>query len=112
MSLALNNEVQLFAKSAVREKIRETLTETNPQLPVTLLDIQNQYMNAGNDGYIAKGVSGGYFNQFVGQQILARATRDYYDLMLLGVVCIIVILLLFPQIQQVILRLMKGNIPY
>ncbi|QEK99507.1 MFS transporter [Olivibacter sp. LS-1] len=112
MSLALNNELQLFAKSAVREKIRETLTETNPQLPVTLLDIQNQYMNAGNDGYIAKGVSGRYFNQFVGQQILARATRDYYDLMLLGVVCIIVILLLFPQIQQVILRLMKGNIPY
>jgi hypothetical protein len=111
-SLALNNELQLFAKSAVREKVRETLTETNPQLPVALLDIQNKYINAGSDMYTAKGVSGGYFNQLVGKQILARATHDYYDLMLVGVLCVILILLALPQIQNVILRLRKGSIPY
>ncbi|KFF17799.1 MFS transporter [Chryseobacterium sp. JM1] len=111
-SMALNNEIQLFSKSAVREKLRETVTETNAQLPATLLDIQNRYINAGNDIYTAKGVSNGYFNQMVGQQIFARATRDYYDLMLIGVVCVILILLLLPQIQNVVLRLRKGNIPY
>lgn len=111
-SLAFSNELQLFAKSGVREKIRESLTETNPQLPATLLDIQNQYMNAGSDIYTSKAVSSGYFNQMLGHQILARATRDYYDWMLTGVIFVIVILLLLPQIQDVVLRLRKGNIPY
>lgn len=111
-SLALNNELQLFAKSAIREKIGEAITETNPQLPVTLLDIQNQYMNAGSDIYTSKAVSISYFNQMVGHQILARATRDYYDLMLTGIIFVIFVLLLLPQIQNVVLRLRKGNIPY
>nr|WP_068888633.1 MFS transporter [Pedobacter panaciterrae] len=111
-SLALNNEIQLFSKSAVREKLRETITETNPQLPVTLLDIQDNYINAGSDIYTAKGVSGAYFNKLVGQQILARATRDYYDLMLVGLVFIVAILLFSPQIQKVVLRLKRGTIPY
>lgn len=111
-SLALNNEIQLFSKSAIREKVRETLTETNPQLPVTLLDIQNAYINAGSDIYTAKGASGAYFNKLIGQQILARATRDYYDFMLVGLVIIIAILLFLPQVQKVVLRLKKGTIPY
>ena len=111
-SLALNNEIQLFFKSDVREKVRETLTDTNPQLPVTLLDIQNTYINAGSDIYTAKGASGVYFNKLAGQQILARATLDYYDLMLVGLVFIIAILLFSPQIQKVVLRLRKGVVPY
>jgi hypothetical protein len=111
-SLAVNNELQLFAKSAVREKVRETLTETNIQLPVTLMDIQNHYMNAGNDIYTAKAASVAQFNILIRQQILARATRDYYDWMLVGVMCVIMMLLLLPQIQHVLLRLRKGNIPY
>lgn len=111
-SLVLNTELQLFFKSAVREKVRETLEEINPQLPVVLRDIENKYMNAGSDIYTAKGVSGEYFNRLAGQQIMARTTRDYYDLMLVGVVCVIVMLLLVPQIQNVVLRLKKGNIPY
>lgn len=111
-SLAFSNELQLFTKSTVREKVRETLTDTNPQLPVTLLDIQNQYMNAGNDIYMSKSVSIDYLNQMIGHQILARATRDYYDLMLVGVILVIVILLLLPQMKNVILKLRKGNIPY
>ncbi|WP_026038656.1 MFS transporter [Myroides injenensis] len=111
-SLTLNNELQLFAKSGVRERIREALTETNPQLPVTLLDIQNQYINAGSDIYSSKAASTGYFNQMVAHQILASATRNYYDWMLTGVILVIVILLLLPQIQNVVLKLRKGNIPY
>lgn len=112
VSLAFNNELQLFTKSAVREKIREALTETNPQLPLTLLDIQNQYINAGRDMYNSKTVSTGYFNQMINHQLLARATRDYYDWMLMGVIFVIVILLFLPQIQYVVLKLRKGNIPY
>ncbi len=111
LSLALNNELQLIAKSGVREKVREALTETNPQLPLTMLDIQNQYMHAGSDMYTAKAVSTGYFNQLLGHQILARATRDYYDWMLAGVLIVIVILVFLPQIQRVALRLTKGNVP-
>jgi DHA2 family multidrug resistance protein len=111
-SLAFSNELQLIAKSSVREKVRETLTEINPQLQVTLLDIQNQYMNAGSDIYTSKSVSTGYFNQMTAHQILARATRDYYELMLTGVIFVIVILLLLPQIQNVVLKLRKCIIPY
>ncbi|AZA84160.1 hypothetical protein C1637_16870 [Chryseobacterium lactis] len=111
-SLALNNELQLYTKSAVREKMRETLNETNPQFSATLEDVYQTYMNAGSDLYTSKSASAGYINNLVKEQILARATRDYYDLMLVGVVCVIVILLLFPQIQKVVLRLRKGQIPY
>jgi len=111
-SLALNNEMQLFSKAAVREKLRETLTETNAQLPLSLLDIQQQYSNAGSDSYTAKGISEIYFNKFIGQQIVARATRDYYDFMLMGLVIVIVMLLFLPQLQKVVLRLKKGTIPY
>ncbi|WP_310020867.1 MFS transporter [Chryseobacterium bernardetii] len=111
-SLAFSNELQLFTKSEVREKFRETFTETSPQLPATLFDIQNQYMNAGSDIYTSKVVSTGYLNQMVGHQILARATRDYYDWMLTGVIFVIATLLLLPQIKNVVLRLRKENIPY
>ena len=111
-SLALNNEIQLFSKSAVRERLRETVTEVNAQLPIALLDIQNKYINAGSDIYTAKGVSEAHFNKLVGQQILARATRDYYDLMFVAVVFVIAILLLLPQIKKVVLRLQKETIPY
>ncbi|MGE8552503.1 MAG: MFS transporter [Chryseobacterium jejuense] len=111
-SLAFSNELQLFTKSAVREKFRETITEANQQLPVTLLDIQNQYMNAGSDMYTSKTGSTGYLNQMISHQILARGTRDYYDLMLIGVIFVIVILLLTPQIQNVFLKLRKSSIPY
>lgn len=111
-SLAFNNELQLYTRSAVREKVRETLVDTNPQLPEMLGDIKDTYLNAGRDLYTAKGLSDGYFNNLVKGQILARATRDYYDLMLAGVVCVIVILLLLPQVRSVVLKLRKDNIPY
>lgn len=106
-SIAFSNELQLFTKSTVREKVREGLTEITPQLPLTLIDIKNHYLNAGNDIHMSKTVSMGYFNQMVSQQILARATRDYYDLMLLGLILVIFILLLLPQIQNLVLRLKK-----
>ncbi len=48
----------------------------------------------------------------VSQQILARAIRDYYDLMLTGLIFVILILVLLPQIQDVVLKLRKGNVPY
>lgn len=111
-SLALNNEIQLFSRSAVREKVRETLTEINPQLPVTLMDIQNEYLNSGSDNYTAKAASAGHFNKLVGEQIFARATRDYYDFMLVGLLIVIALLLVLPQIQKVTLRLKKGAVPY
>lgn len=111
-SLAFNNELQLYTRSAVREKVRETLIDTHPQLPVVLTDLQNKYINAGSDLYTAKGASEAYLNNLVREQILARATRDYYDLMLVGVVCVIVVLLLLPQLRNVVLKLRKGNIPY
>lgn len=111
-SLAFSNELQLFAKSAVREKVRETITEINPQFPVTLMDIQNQYATAGNDIYTSKTISTAYFNKMVGQQILARATRDYYNMMLTGVILVIIILIILPQIKKVSLKLKKNQIPY
>ncbi|MGH1516949.1 MFS transporter [Chryseobacterium sp. JK1] len=111
-SMAFNNEVQLYTKAVVREKIRESMDDTNPQLSLRLQDAYLTYMNAGNDMYTAKNSSSGYMNNLVKEQILARATRDYYDLMLTGVLCVIVLLLILPHIQGVVLKLRKGQIPY
>lgn len=110
--LAFSNELSLYTRSAVREKVRETLIDTNPQLPVTLQNLHQMYAIGGNDSYTAKGASNSYFNLFVKEQVLARATRDYYNWMLLGVVCIIIIVLISPRIQNVVLKLRKGNVPY
>jgi len=111
-SLAVNTEIQLYTKSAVREKLREMVTETNQRLPAILTDIQHQYMNAGNDVYTAKGASKGLLGALIRLQILARATRDYYDWLLVGVVCVIIVLLLLARVKSVVLRLRRGNIPY
>lgn len=111
-SMAINNELQLFTRSSVREKVREALTEINPQVAPALQNVQNTYQNAGNDLYTSKGASNAYFNNLVKEQILARATRDYYDLMLTGIIVLIIILVFLPRIQQVVLRLTRGSVPY
>ncbi|WP_433811325.1 MFS transporter [Flavobacterium johnsoniae] len=111
-SLACSNELQLSAKAAVKEKLREAVTQTNPQLALTLQDIQSQYLNAGGDAYVSKTMADGYSNQMTAHQILARAVRDYYDWMLAGLIIMIVLLLLLPHIQNVVLKLKKSNIPY
>lgn len=112
VSMAFNNEFQLYTTSAVREKFRETLTETTPQWRIALQDIKNQHINAGSDIYTAKEISGTFFNHLIGEQLLIRATRDYYFLMLVGVIFVIAILLLSPHIRNVVLRIRKTNIPY
>jgi len=111
-SLACSNELQLSAKAAVKDKLREAVTQTNPKLALTLQDIQSQYLNAGGDAYVSKTMADGYFNQMTAHQILARAVRDYYDWMLTGLIITIVLLLLLPHIQNVVLKLRKSNIPY
>lgn len=111
-SLAISNEMQLSAKAAVREKLREAVTEINPQLPLAMQDIESRYLNAGSDVYVSKKMASVYFNQMNAHQIAAMAARDYYDWMLAGVIAMIIILLLLPRIQTVVLKLRKGNIPY
>lgn len=111
-SLAVNNELQLFTRSGVREKVREAITETNPQMPLTLQNIRHTYQHAGNDLYTSNSASNAYFNNFVKEQILARSTRDYYDLMLTGVIIVIIILVFLPKIQNVVLKLRGGSVPY
>lgn len=111
-SMALNNEIQLFSKSAAREKVRETFMETNEQIPMTLSNIQDLYILGGNDIFTAQRFSRSHLNTIVNQQILARATRDYYDLMLMMVVCVILLLIICPKIQSTIIRLTRRNIPY
>lgn len=108
-SMAINNEFQLFTKSFVREKVREAVTEINPQLPLAMQNIQNTYQNASNDFYTAKGASNAYFNNMLKEQILAVATRNYYDLMLMGIIVVIVILIFMPKIQNVVLKLTRDT---
>lgn len=94
-SMAFSNELQLFAKASVRERTREVLTEINPQLSNTLISFQNKYNSAGSDLYTVKTMTGGDFNQFIGLQILSRATRYYYDWMLVGIIVTILLLMAF-----------------
>ncbi|CAM3449569.1 MFS transporter [Sphingobacterium prati] len=111
-SIALNNQLQLYTKGAIREKLRETLIETNPLIPSVWQDIQNTYINAGNDMYVAKNASDFLFNKLIKQQLFARAVRDYYDVMFIILLCVIITLLLAPRIRNVVLKLRKDNIPY
>lgn len=112
ISSAINNQVQLYTRSAVRDKLSVSVTETNPQLSLTLQNIQNAYLNTGNDVNTVKGASNAYFNNLIKEQILTRSTRDYYDIMLMGLVGLIVILIFASPIQNVVLKLRKGNVPY
>lgn len=111
-SSSINNRVQLYTRAAVRDKLRESISDTNPQLSITLQKIQNAYLNTGNDINTVKGSSNAYFNNLIKEQILARSTRDYYDIMLIGLVCLIVALIFAAPVQNVVLKLRKGNVPY
>lgn len=111
-SMAVNNYTQLYTKSTANDRIRESLTETNPQLSLTLQNIQQTYLNAGNDIYTSKAASNGYLNYFIKEQILIRSTKDYYDIMLVGILTVIVILIFLPGIQNIVLKLRKGSVPY
>lgn len=111
-SMAINNYTQLYTRSEANDKVRESLTETNPQLALTLQNIQQAYLNAGNDIYTSKGASNNYLTYFIKQQILMRSTKDYYDIMLVGLLIVIIILICLPGIQNIVLRLRKGSVPY
>ena len=112
MSSAINNQVQLYTKAVVRDKVMESVSENNPQLSLTIQNIQNAYLNTGIDANTVKGASNAYLNNLIKEQILARSTRDYYDMMLTGLICLILILIFAAPIQNVVLKLRKGNIPY
>lgn len=111
-SMALNNELQLFTRAAVQDQVRHAVNQINPQLPLALQQIEQTYQNAGNDGVKSQVAANAFFNTMLKEQILARASRDYYDLMLTGVVLVIIMLIFLPKMQQVVLRLTKFNVPY
>ncbi|MBT2619716.1 MFS transporter [Chryseobacterium sp. ISL-6] len=111
-SMAVNNYTQLYTRSEANDKVRESITEINPQLSLTLKNIQQAYLNAGNDIYTSKGASNAYLNYFIKEQILIHSTKDYYDVMLVGLLVVIVILIFLPGIQNIVLKLRKGSIPY
>lgn len=111
-SIAINNYVQLYTKAAVYEKVRESMNELNPQLDLTLQNIQNAYINQGSDFIAGKNASGMYLKTLIREQILARSIRDYYEIMLVSVIVVIILLILTPGLNKVIIRLRKGSLPY
>lgn len=110
-SIAINNYTQLYTRSAVREKVRESIHETNPQVSLTLQDIQNSYLKTTNDVYTSKEAAHSYFNDLIKEQIWARSTRDYYNLMLVGIIGLIAVLLLVPVVKKALWKWQKGNVP-
>lgn len=111
-SMAINNELQLFTRATVQDQVRHAVNQINPQLPLALQQIEQTYQNAGNDGLKSEVAANAFFNTMLKEQILARASRDYYGLMLTGVVLVIIMLIFLPKMQQVVLRLTKFNVPY
>jgi len=111
-SMAFNNELQLYTRASINEKLRETLTVTNPLIGMVFQDLQNTYLNTGNDMYVAKSASDFLFSKMIKQQVFARAVRDYYDIMLVLLLLVVVMLLLLPSIRNVSLKLRKQNVPY
>lgn len=103
-SMAINNQLQLFTKASVSEKIREAVHENNSQFLLTLENIQYAYLNNGNDIYTSKAASQLYFNTLLKRQILARASMDYYEVMLTGIVVVIVLILLLQKIHSFVPR--------
>lgn len=111
-AIAINNYMQMYTSAAANEKFRESITEINPQLNLTLENIQHTFTSQGNDGASGKAVSEVYFKKFMHDQLLSHSTRDYYDFMLLLLIIFILILIFIPGINKVLVRLRKGTIPY
>jgi MFS family permease len=112
LSISINNYSQLYTRAAIREKLRESLTETNPQLERTLRGIQEDYNVFGNDPHIGNSGASAYLDQLLRKQIVARSIRDYHDIMLIGLVVLILLLLFMPGIRRIVLRLRGGTVPY
>jgi len=98
VSIAINNYVPLQVRSVVRERMREAVTDLNPQLPQTLNRIRQAYgpslTNAG-------------FEQLLKTQITARSIRDYYDLMLICLLVFILVFILWRALQKVYFKVSR-----
>ncbi|SFD86195.1 Major Facilitator Superfamily protein [Chitinophaga sp. CF118] len=112
LTIGINNYSQLYTRAAVREKLRESVNETNPQLAHTLKGIQENYSIFGNDPHTGNAASSGFLDKLVRQQIVARSIRDYHDIMLIGLLLLILLLLVIPGIRKIVLRLSGGTLPY
>ncbi|SDG25949.1 MFS transporter [Epilithonimonas hungarica] len=111
IAIAINNYLQLYSTAAINEKIRESVTETNPQLERALIGIEQTLVN--NGGGINSGhISSAYLKNYIHTEVLSRSIRDYYDFMLVLLVTFIAILIAVPGINKVVLRLRKGSVPY
>lgn len=110
-SISINNYTQLYTKAVVRDKIQTYINTINPQLQETLNGIQSAYINSGSDSYTAKTAANNYFNNMINSQILARSIRDYYDIMLIGLVILILILIILPSLKNGVIKLRKVALP-
>ncbi|MEN5193485.1 MFS transporter [Sphingobacterium faecium] len=112
VTIAINNYVQLYTAATAHEKVRESITEINPQLDLTLQNIQNSLIIQGSDAVSGNNTSDKYLSGLIHKQILSHSIRDYYDLMLVALVIVIMILILVPDIHHVIVRLRRRILPY
>lgn len=110
-SISINNYLQLYTKSSVREKVREMVTVINPQVSRTINSLQQAYAYAGNDVLRENAGSSAHLNKLLAQQILARSVKDYFDYMLIACIILIILLVLSSGMSSVVLRLRRGTIP-
>ncbi|ASZ12120.1 MFS transporter [Chitinophaga pendula] len=110
-SISINNYLQLYTKSAVREKVREFVTVINPQLSRTVNGLEKAYAYAGNDALHESAGASAHLNKLLAQQIFARSVRDYFDYMLIACVILIFLLFLLPCMTNVVLSFRRGSTP-
>lgn len=104
ISIAVNNYVPLQARAMARERMRASITDVNPQLPLTLNHIQQAY---GGDAYMGKTLTSAGFDHLLKTQITARSIRDYYDMMLIG---LLIFLLVFIFSGAAFLKRRPDNV--
>ncbi|WP_343689250.1 MFS transporter [Chitinophaga sp.] len=104
LSVGINNYLQLYSRCVVREKLRESLNEMNPHLGQTVSRIQEGYSVFGNDPHTGSGGTSAYFDQLVRTQIITRSIRDYYDVMLVGLVVLMLVILMMAGIRYLLIN--------
>ncbi|RBL90680.1 MFS transporter [Chitinophaga flava] len=110
--IAFTNYFQLYARSVHYNRFREQFTDVNPMREDVLTQLQRHFLTQGKDMATARQLSAGTLQKMLQEQVGLRASMDYYSLMIIGLVILILTILIAPSIRRSLARTGKKFIPY
>ncbi|MCW3466662.1 MFS transporter [Chitinophaga nivalis] len=110
--IAIANYFQLFNRSMHFNRFRTGITVIDPAVAARAADVQQQVLISGQELQAAKTAAAGSVNRVLAEQVALRASMDYYSMMCVGLIVVLLVLTIRPHAKEVLVKYGKRFIPY